>query len=541
MSHVPRPSRQAVLAALLLGAFAIASAWLQLGRAVQAPYDPASAGGAGLLVLKLWLEELGYRVGTNAGSAFTIPVDTALLFVYPGEERFSDADVDRVLDWVSGGGTLALVGPGPGQTALADRLGLEASDVDGLSNLSLELRRRLWQAQPLVPDGPAAVGRLELGPVLALAADRPIVPVFATDVRQVTLAVMPRGKGWVWLLSPRHDLTNAALKGGTDGLIVPAILRGVPPGGRIVFDAYHRFGPSGPGLGRGEVIQSLGDWFRHSWSGRALGALLALCFVLRLWGGVRLGPPLVTAFEAPRREAAEYATAMADLYRRGRQTRSVALHHKQRLKRALGRPWQVSADLDDGVFIERLRAADSGFTEAEAEALAALLARLGAASEEREVVKHWAWTSRFRDGERFENRRRDVLRPRDQVVVLRDRQRDPGDVGFLKRVRADQLAAHLAGDADDRRRVHHRSGDAGDHVGRARPGRRDGHADPAARARIAIRHVRGALLVADQDVAHRIAEHRVVRRQNAPPDSRTRRSPLHGPVIPRESAHRSKP
>ena len=30
--------------------------------------------------------------------------------------------------------------------------------------------------------------------------------------------------------------------------------------------------------------------------------------------------------------------------------------------------------------------------------------------------------------------RRDVLRARDQVVVLRDRQRDAGDVGFLKRV-----------------------------------------------------------------------------------------------------------
>ena len=98
--------------------------------------------------------------------------------------------------------------------------------------------------------------------------------------------------------------------------------------------------------------------------------------------------------------------------------------------------------------------------------------------------------------------------------MLGDRQRDAGDVGFLKRVRANQLAADLAGDADDGRGVHHRGGDAGDHVGRARTRGRDGHADAAARARIAVGHVRGALLVADQHVPDRVLEHRVVGGQN---------------------------
>jgi hypothetical protein len=34
--------------------------------------------------------------------------------------------------------------------------------------------------------------------------------------------------------------------------------------------------------------------------------------------------------------------------------------------------------------------------------------------------------------------------------VLGDRQCDAGDVGFLERVRSDEAAADLAGDADDR-------------------------------------------------------------------------------------------
>ena len=46
------------------------------------------------------------------------------------------------------------------------------------------------------------------------------------------------------------------------------------------------------------------------------------------------------------------------------------------------------------------------------------------------------------------------------------------------------------------------------------PGRRDGDADLAGRARVAVGHVRRALLVPDEDVADRIVEHRVVGRQN---------------------------
>ena len=103
---------------------------------------------------------------------------------------------------------------------------------------------------------------------------------------------------------------------------------------------------------------------------------------------------------------------------------------------------------------------------------------------------------------------------RHQIIVLGDRQRDAGDVGFLKRIGAEELAADLAGDADDRRRIHHGRGDAGDHVGRARTGGGHSHADFAGRARIAIGHVRRALLVAHQNVANGAVPQRVVGRQD---------------------------
>jgi len=61
------------------------------------------------------------------------------------------------------------------------------------------------------------------------------------------------------------------------------------------------------------------------------------------------------------------------------------------------------------------------------------------------------WTSARGDGERLADRRRDFAGMSDEKIVLGDRQRDAGDVGLLKCVGPDQAAAHLAGDADDRR------------------------------------------------------------------------------------------
>ena len=155
----------------------------------------------------------------------------------------------------------------------------------------------------------------------------------------------------------------------------------------------------------------------------------------------------------------------------------------------------------------------------------------------RDVDVHGTRPARRRNLERLAERRRDVVGARHQVVVLGNRQRDAGDVRFLKRVRADQLAAHLAGDADDRRTVHHRRRNAGHHVRRAGPGRRDRDADLAARARIAVGHVRRALLVADEHVADRIVEHRVIGRKNgAARDNRRCRSLPGERDIPKRSA-----
>ncbi len=98
--------------------------------------------------------------------------------------------------------------------------------------------------------------------------------------------------------------------------------------------------------------------------------------------------------------------------------------------------------------------------------------------------------------------------------MLGDGQGDASDISLLKGIGADQLTAHLTCNTNDRGRVQHRRRDAGHHVGGSGAGGGHGYTSPPARARIAIRHVSGALLMAHQYVMDLAVLEGIVSRQN---------------------------
>ncbi len=84
--------------------------------------------------------------------------------------------------------------------------------------------------------------------------------------------------------------------------------------------------------------------------------------------------------------------------------------------------------------------------------------------------------------------------------MLGDRHGDAGDVHFLKRVGAEQLAADLSGNTNNGRRIEHRGGNPGDHVGGAGAGSCHRHPNAPGGTCVSVGHVRRSLLVPHQYV-----------------------------------------
>ncbi len=370
MAKIGRPLGLSLLFLLLLA----------IGLLVQPPtayplYDPASNGPDGLLLLAEWLDEMGYPVDTTGTDSFDLN-QTDLLFVYPGEGRFTRAEGDRLVDWVEGGGTLVLV----------DTRDAELLNVFDFSLTGGRSTDRLTQFQPLLPEASPAITGTKFARRLRLPDDSRFVTLLAEDTTQArsAAAVLGQGLGWVWLLSEDFTLTNQRLTvSRSSAQIVPALLRAVPDGGLIRFDTYHVRESTEPEPGQ---IGSLQEWAYTTPTGWATLFLFGLGVLFLLLQGRRLGPPLQTVTQGRRREAAEFVVAMAGLQRRARVRDSVARHHIQRLKERLGRPWQIPADLPDSLFLARLAEANPEMDNQRIASLRSLLADLSAAPDEARLV-----------------------------------------------------------------------------------------------------------------------------------------------------------
>lgn len=354
------------LGLFLLFVLLAAVALLTQRSALPQRYDPQSNRPDGLLLLAEWLGEMGYEVASTGSDAFALG-QADMLFAYPGARGFTNEDGARLEEWVEAGGSLVLVAPEDEE--LQDRF--RFSTMRGAES------NQLQQSQPLLPDARAVITGTAYARRLDILDDSPAVVLLAVEGEpaQVGLAVQRRGAGWVWLLSEDFTLTNQELTDNrASAQIVPALLRGVPSGGQILFDTYHlAIGESGGSDGQ---IESLQEWAYTTPSGWAAIFVLILGFGFLLLQGRRLGPALPTITQGRRREAAEFVAAMAGLQRRAGVRGSIAQHQRHRLKQGLGRPWQLPADLPDEEFVTRLAVANPALDTARLRALLAALSKM---------------------------------------------------------------------------------------------------------------------------------------------------------------------
>jgi hypothetical protein len=372
-------SRELLLSLGLLLLLVIVLALRSQSTPSDVPYRLDSARPNGLRGLSEWLSEMGYKVGRMNEDAFNLPPGIDLLFVYPGQRRFTIAESEQVRRWVEDGHTLVLVDAGPAERELEKVFDVVSSPAFppavGMSR----------QRQGLFPAAPAALGDVsKAGRTFSELPPR-AVPVMTTDGGQITAAVQPVGNGVTWHLSGAHSLVNSDLKDGSAGHIVLALLRAVPAGGAILFDTYHLGGPS-QGTGSSEGL-TLRDWLYRTPAGWAILFCALVLLAARVLQGTRLGPAVAAREEGRRREAVEHVVALAALQRRARQRQAVARHHKTRLKTTLARRVHLDPGLDDAEFMQRWQELDEAAGPDRADAVRALLAGLDADPDESSLVE----------------------------------------------------------------------------------------------------------------------------------------------------------
>lgn len=368
-------SRQGMIVLALFAVFATGVVLFSRSQSADPAYDPSSRGPQGLLLWREWLLEMGYAVQTTGRASFTLPPATALLFIYPGVENFTEDEADRLVDWVENGGTLVLVGVQDSQ--LLDRFDFEMVEPDMFSATAYAR-----QSQPLLPDAP--ISWAGPGPVLLPTGGEPAVPIIVLPGGAPAVSVQAQNAGVVWLLPERYAFTNADLMENEQPYLLIAALRGVPAGALVVLDTYHLFGRS---LLADNRIVTIQDWLYGTATGWATLFLIGLIVIFLFLNGRRLGPPLLIPTQGRRREAAEYVVAMAGLQRRANVSDSIARHHRRRLRRALGRPYRISADVDDAEFLRRLRQIDARIDDTQAQRIQHVLAGLAALPDSEKLVE----------------------------------------------------------------------------------------------------------------------------------------------------------
>lgn len=354
------------------------------------PYDPTSAAPNGLLALRLWLIDMGYDLQETMGEEFQLPATTELLLIWSTGHPYTMAEAATLQAWLAKGGTAVIMGSQVRNDALVEEFGVQpGAPTPPFFTATPQ--------QPLVTE----LSEIELTgalPTLDLTDAPAAVPLLAGSDGEITVAVQSHGAGTLWHLSGHHTLVNAQLRTPAQAALLLAFLRHVKAGGTIRLDTYHLWGPTTNAV---TSVQTLQEWFYRTTWGWALLFLLAITALFLLLQGRRLGPPLPSQAEVRRREAAEYVRAMANLARRARHRDHIAQHHKQRLKRIVGRRAHIDAALNDAEFLRQLANSEhlAAIPERQTEALRSdvrdLLQRLDQAQDERTLVEAVATIDTF--------------------------------------------------------------------------------------------------------------------------------------------------
>lgn len=345
-----RISRDLVIVLVLFGVLAVFTAYAAERRAEQdaqqadsfIAYSTRSAQPGGTLALQTWLNRIGYVSQRLESDTFDVPADARALFVFPTSAAYTDVELRAVLRWVESGNTLIVGASGLTSTSdpLARGLQYKLLPVGYVDRAPLE--------QPL--NGGALAGDLLLRTGWGLDSARDDYVQYLSHDEKPLLVSWVRGKGTIFVSSAPFIFTNDALHNDANAGLILAMLGHVARGSVVALDEFHLTADRQPS-GCAASLQSL--LVCEPWGWAILYAFGAAAVYLII-NGRRFGRVLPLPRELALRNPAEYVVAMAQLFQRGGKRNMIAQHYRRQLKRSLGKPYRINAELPDEEFIREL-------------------------------------------------------------------------------------------------------------------------------------------------------------------------------------------
>ncbi len=317
-----------------------------------------SSAPDGALALKMWVNELQYKVDEQVLTNFMPPKNTSILFMleplFPNESEMQPLD-----DWVEAGGTLIAIGENYGMYLLIDHYQFNF-------NYLPEKNVSPASETPLL-DSPPALDLKNAKARITLSSERDDFVVLAAYRGQPVLVSFEQGKGRVILGTTTDPFTNAGLKEAGNPEFVLNILALAQSKGTVWFDEWHH------GVRSNAEILGPGEFLRQTPVGRSLLFMTFAIFIVLFIQGRGFGRPMPLPQEIKRRGAWEHVTGIANLSRRAAHRSAVMMQYHQQIKRKLGQRYRLDPGIDDKEYVDAL----AGYNTAlDKDALLNLLKRL---------------------------------------------------------------------------------------------------------------------------------------------------------------------
>ena len=309
------------------------------------PYAPESSQYNGTLALFEWIKAIGCKAEHRGVLTGDLPDTNASVLVLPSPQTRDQAWADELVQWAHDGGTLIVVHGDDSDAPL-----LRALEVDVQTEYADVNKLRVEHALPDAADAPT----IALGGRESLSTSREHIAHITSDGAPLLIS-MKEGNGTIYITTLSGLFTNDGMRNENNARWVRAMIGRLPSGSWVVFDQTRVAVDFAEQPSFNKLLFST-PW---GWGLMFMAAVLAGYIILngRRFGRVVLPRAEALAVEGlgMRRDPAEYVVSTAGLFERAGRRSMVLRHTHQRVKRVLGRRWQINPTLPDEAFVDALR------------------------------------------------------------------------------------------------------------------------------------------------------------------------------------------